>query len=169
VTARDLPTLSPQDAVVAMRSFPRRYREVFASTEGDDSLEGTASRIGPGGQSAAGVVSDVTRTWAFLADALRQVVTKDGAVLHPAVSDPSQRSWDAPHPDALDDTLTLLAHEADAVVEVVERVTTVSDWSRTATVAGNGEVTALDVLSDAVHTGAEGLKRAEAILRAVGG
>lgn len=159
----------PSDAVVAMRSFPRRYREVFASTEDDDSIDAIASRVGPEGRSAAEVVSDVTRTWAVLADALRQVLTSDDAVLHPAVADASQRVWDAPHPEALADTLDLLGHEADAVVDVVHRSTTVSDWSRSAAVAGGGRVTALDLLGDAVRTGSEGLTQAEAILRAVRG
>jgi hypothetical protein len=169
MTSHASPGLSPIDAVAALRSFPRRYREVFASIGGDDSTEALAARIGPDGQSAAGVVSNVTRTWVLLAEALRQIVFTDGAVLHPAVSDPAQRSWDAGHPEALEDALTLLGHEADAIVDLVGRVTTASDWSRSTTVAGDGTVTALDVLRDAVQNGADGLERADTILRAVRG
>ncbi|HEY5155818.1 MAG TPA: hypothetical protein VIJ47_13845 [Acidimicrobiales bacterium] len=161
--------LAPSDAVVALRSFPRRYRGVFASVEGDDGIEAMAARLGPDGESAAGVVSDVTRTWAVLTEALRQIVFTDGAVLHPAVGDARQRSWDDGHPDALDDTLVLLGHEADALADLVGRVTTAQDWSREAAVAGGGTVTAIAVLRDAVQVGAAGLAQAEAILRAVRG
>lgn len=163
------PGLSPNDAVVALRSFPRRYREVFASIEGDDTIEALAARIGPDGRSAAGVVSDVTRTWALLGEALRQIVFTESAVVHPAVGDAAQRSWEAGHPDALEDTLTLLDHEAQALVELVRRVANASDWNRSAPVAGGTPVTALDVLRDAVQTGVDGLGQAEAILRAVRG
>ncbi len=161
--------LAPSDAVVALRSFPRRYREVFASIKGDDTIEEMAARIGPDGRSAAGVASDVTRTWALLGEALRQIVFTDGAVVHPAVGDASLRSWDADHPDALADTLTLLGHEADALVDLVGQVSNAHDWGRSAPVAGGTTVTALDVLRDAVQTGADGLGQAEAILRAVRG
>ncbi len=161
--------LSPRDAVVALRSFPRRYREVFASIEGDDSLDAVAARLGPDGQSAAEVVSDVTRTWALLTEALRQIVFTEDAVLHPAVGDARQRSWEATPPDRIDDTLVLLGHEAEALVDLVQRVTTSQDWSREASVAGGGTVTAVAVLRDAVQVGADGLGQTERILRAVRG
>jgi hypothetical protein len=161
--------LSPRDAVVALRSFPRRYREVFAAIEGDDGLDAVAARLGPDGQSAAGVVSDVTRTWALLTEALRQIVFTEGEVLHPAVGDARQRSWEATHPDRIEDTLVLLGHEADALVDLVERVTTSQDWTRQASVAGDGTVTAIEVLRDAVQVGADGLGRSERILRVVRG
>jgi hypothetical protein len=111
----------------------------------------------------------VTRTWAILAEALRQIVFSDDAVVHPAVTDPTRRVWDAGHPEALEDTLTLLGHEADALVELVGQVPTGADWARGASVAGGTTVTALQVLQDAVDTGAEGLKDCEYVLRAVRG
>ena len=155
--------------MVALRSFPRRYREVFAAIDGDDSIDALSARIGPEGRSAAEVVSDVTRTWALLGEALRQIVFTEGAVLHPAVASPAQRQWDTGHPEALEDTLTLLGHEADALVTLVDRVRTAEDWTREAAVAGGPTVTALDVLRDAVQTGADGLTQADATLRAVRG
>jgi len=156
--------LTPRDAAAALRSFPRRYRELFTSFEGDDTMDALALRLGPTGESAAQVVSDVTRTWALQADALQRVLFTNDAVLHPALSDPSQRVWDTPHPESLDDTLVLLGHEADGLVEVIERVSPPSDWARSAPVAGGSTVTALDIVRDAVETGADGLRRAHTAL-----
>ena len=164
------PGLAPSDAVVALRSFPRRYREVFASIEGDDTIEALAARIGPGGRSAAGVVSDVTRTWALLGEALRQILFTEGAVATPGGGrrraalvggGPPRRRSRTPSPCS--------GHEADALVDLVRRVADASDWGRSAPVAGGTPVTALDVLRDAVQTGADGLGQAETILRAVRG
>jgi len=157
MTGLDVSNLMPPDALAAMRSYPRRFHQEVASFDGDDSVDELAGRIGPDGESAIQVLSDVSRTWTVLAEALRQILFTEGPVLHPAVLDPSQRSWDTPPPDSLSDVLTVLDHAADSVTEVMSRVSGTADWNRSAAVAGGGEVTALDLVRTATAVGREGL------------
>jgi hypothetical protein len=169
MSSPDLSHLSPQDAAVAFRSYHRRYQSELASIEGDDSIEEMAGRLGPGGESAAQIISDVTRTWAVLSEALRQVLVHEDAVLHPAVTDAMQRHWDMPIPDSVSESMVLLGHEAVALAQQVDGVLSAGDWNRSATVAGGAgrTVTALDVLRQAVAAGADGLSSLRATLAAV--
>ena len=163
----DLRHLGPQDALVAFRSYPRRYGTEFEEIEGDDSLDELAVRAGPDGVSALHAVSDVTRTWSVLSSALTQVLRHDDAVLHPAVADVSLRHWDTPPPGTVADALTLLGHQAEALADQISGVLSTDDWNRSATVAGGGSVTALDLVKDAVGVGADGLTQVRATLAAV--
>jgi hypothetical protein len=167
MTGPDLSRLSPQDALVAFRSYPRRYAAEVEGFVGDDSPDELAARVGPDGISAMQVISDVTRTWGVLGGALQQVLRHDDAVLHPAITDRRQRHWDSPPPDRLADALDLLHHEADTLADDIESVHNAGDWSRSAAVAGGGSVTALDLVKDAVGVGAEGLAQVRAVLAAV--
>jgi len=167
MTGPDLSHLSPQDAVVAFRSYPRRYAAEIEGFVSDDDADELAARIGPDGVSAALVISEVGRTWAVLGGALDQVLRRDDAVLHPAITDPAQRHWDTPPADSVADGIDELRHEAEALAILVEGVHSAGDWSRSAAVAGGGSVTALDVVKDAVAVGADGLTRVRATLAAV--
>ncbi|MGZ4709236.1 MAG: hypothetical protein ACXWBN_10895 [Acidimicrobiales bacterium] len=166
MTGLDVSKLLPPDALAALRSYPRRFRQEVASFEGDDSIDELAARIGPDGESAIQILSDVARTWTVLAEALRQTLTSDDAVLHPAVLDPAQRSWDTPPSDSLDEVLTELDHAADDLVERMASVSEISDWNRRAAVAGGGEVSALDLARSAVVAGHDGLDAVRAALTA---
>ena len=167
MTGPDLSHLGPQDAVVAFRSYPRRYAAELTGIQGDDVPDELAVRIGPDGESALQIVSDVTRTWSVLGAALAQVLRTDDPVLHPAVSDPTQRQWDTPAPETIDDGLALLGHEAEALADQIGGVLSATDWNRTGAIAGGGSVTALDLVKDAVSVGADGLARVRATLAAV--
>jgi hypothetical protein len=166
MTGLDVSNLLPPDARAALQSYPRRFRQEVASFEGDDSIEELAARIGPEGESAIQIMSDVSRTWTVLAEALRQTLTSDDPVLHPAVLDPAQRSWERPPPDSLDDVLTLLDQAADALTGRMASVTDLDDWNRRAAVAGGGEVTALDLVRNATVVGHDGLAAVRAALTA---
>lgn len=50
----------PADAVVALRSLPRRFKAVFAGQEDDESPEDLANRPGSDGKSALDHVADAT-------------------------------------------------------------------------------------------------------------
>ena len=163
----DLSRLSPDDAQVALRSYARRYRAELRPVPGDDRADELAARLGPGGESAIDVVSDVTRTLGLLGSELQRTLTQDEPVLHPAVADPSRRHWDAPAPERVDDALVLLDHELDSLVELARSVTTTDDWTRRATVAGGGSLSALDLLKEAVAVGAAGLDQVRTTLAAV--
>jgi hypothetical protein len=162
----DLTRLSPKEAAVALRSYPRRYRELLQPVAGDDNAEEIAHRIGPEGRSSIDIVSNVTRTFVMLGEALRQITVNPTPIVHAAVVDPTQRQWDAPPPERLEDALALLRDEATALADAVERVP-VDALSRTGNAAGGESVTALDVVRDAVRTGHDGLVDIEATLRAV--
>ncbi len=166
MTGLDVSKLLPPDALTALRSYPRRFRNEVTSFEGDDSVEELAARIGPDGESAIQIMSDVSRTWTLLAEALRQTLTTDDAVLHAAVVDPAQRSWDTPPSDSLDDVLTVLDHAADDLTGRMASVAGLDDWNRRATVAGGGEVSALDLVRSATVAGHDGLAAVHAALAA---
>ena len=67
MSSLDLSRLSAGDAEVALRSFGRRYRAELHPVGDDDRIDEIATRVGPDGESALDVVSDVTRTLGLLA------------------------------------------------------------------------------------------------------
>jgi hypothetical protein len=163
----DLSKLSPSDAQTALRSYPRRFQALFEPREGED-IDEIAHRIGPDGDSAITVVSDLDRTWTLLRDALLRITTTDTPVLHAAVVDAGERVWQTPPPDTVVEALTMLADEAYAFADAIDHVSTLS-WDRTASVADSSGVTsvsALDVVMEAVQVGHMALGHAEAALAA---
>jgi hypothetical protein len=158
----------PSDGVVALRSLGRRFRGSFAARGEDESPDDLAHRAGADGRSALDHVVAATRTLTFLGRALQQVTIDEDAVLHPAVGDPAQREW----PEAsgsVDELVSELAREADALADRAERLSA-AEWGRRARVAGrDADVSAADVLWDAVDSAIAHLKAAEATLHEVRG
>ena len=167
MSSLDLSRLSPGDAEVALRSFGRRYRAELTPVGDDDRIDELAARLGPDGDSALDVVSDVTRTLGLLGSEMRRTLTLEEPLLHPAVADPGARHWDVPAPESVDEALTLLDHELDALLIAMGDATAAEDWARTAPVARDGRRSALDLLKEAVRVGADGLDRVRAVLAAV--
>lgn len=153
----------PSDAAVALRSLDRRFRGLLAGRTEDESPDDLACRIGRGGRSALDHVVAATRTITFLGRALEQIIIEEAPVLHPAVLDSSAREW----PEAagsVDERVSELGWEADALADKVARVPA-ADWGRRAAVAGHdATVSALDVLWDAVDSAVGHLKAAEQVL-----
>lgn len=159
--------MAPSDAEAALRSFPRRYAEVFAPREGED-IDEIAARIGPDGVSAADVVADLARTFAMLRDAVRKTITTDTPVLHAAVVDPAERLWTAADSEPVSTSLDVLSDEATELAEHVAHVS-LENWGREASVADSSGVTsvsALDLVREAVRVGHEGLDAAATALAA---
>jgi hypothetical protein len=165
MSAPDVSRLSAPDAAVALRSYPRRFRSAVLPIADDPTVEALAERIGPGGHSAVEIVVAVANSWVLLGQALRQVLISDDAVVHAGVTDPGQREWEVPTGTSVDGALDRLADEADTLAAATDAVSS-RDWSRTATVAGGGEVSAIDLVREAVRTGAQGLADAEAAVAA---
>jgi hypothetical protein len=163
----DLSRLAPSDAVAAMRSYPRRYLNVLQPIKDDNVVE-LAHRIGPDGRSSIQILSDVTRTLVVLGEALHQITVNPTPVLHAAVVDPAERQWDTPPPEDLDDALAFFADEAGNLAEAVGHVPA-DAWTRSGTVAGDGSVSAIDVVREAVRVGRAGLSDIEKTLAAVRG
>jgi hypothetical protein len=166
----DVSRLAPSDAVTALRSYPRRYRAVLRPLADDGPAEEQADelahRIGPAGRSCIEVLSDTTRTFVVLGEALHQITINPTPVVHRAVIDRSERQWDTPPPDELDDAITLFADEADALAIAVANVPT-DAWTRTGAVTGGGTVKAIDVAREAVRVGRLGLDEIERTLASV--
>jgi len=153
--------ISPGDAAVALRSLPRRYRAALRPID-DDQVEEWAQQVGADGSSAVEHLAGAARGITMLHQALRQVMhASSPPVLLPAVLDASAREWG--HTDGdVEAELVLLADEAEAMAQTVTDAPG-KDWTRTATVAGHdGEITALDVVAEAVRTGVDELKAATA-------
>jgi hypothetical protein len=169
MSSLDLSRLSAGDAEVALRSFGRRYRAELQPVGDDDRIDELAARLGPDGESALGVVSDVTRTLGLLASEIHRTLTVDEPVLHPAVADASARRWDVPPPESVDEALVLLDHELDDLLRIMGEAGNTDDWTRTGTVAGGGTRSALDLLKEAVRVGSDGVDRVRGVLASVRG
>jgi hypothetical protein len=161
----DLSTLSPAGAAIAMRTWPRRYRAALAPLD-DDRIEERAHQLGLDGGDAVDVATDSVRTWAILERALHEIRFSKAPVLHPAVTEPSARRWDAPAHDPLESVLEQISDGASSMADAIE-ATPVEDWGRTAPSAGGGEISALDVAREAVRVGTENLRRIEQTLAAL--
>jgi hypothetical protein len=166
VSALDVSHLTPPDAVAALRSYPRRFRSALQPLDDDEQIDEIAHRLGRDGRSAIDVVSDVTRTFVLLGEALRQIALSDQPVLHPAVADPSARRWENGTPATVEDALALLTEAADNLAQQTSELPAKA-WDRTAQVAGDGTVRALDLVRDATKVGHEGLRDVERILQEV--
>lgn len=161
----DVSQLAAPDAVVALRSFPRRIRAAVLPLADDPTVEALAERVGPDGRSAVDIVVGVTNTWVLLGQGLRQVLVADDPVLHAGVLDPAEREWEPPPGTSADGALDRLTDEAEALADAVDGVAG-RDWNRTGTVTGGGSVTAIDLVREAVRVGAQGLLDAQEAIRA---
>lgn len=150
----DLSRLAPDDAVAALRSYPRRFREVLTSVAPED-LPGEATEH----------TDHVARSLAMLGEALRQVLIQDQPTLLPAVADDSAREWAFDGGSSLDDVLAFLSMEANALADAIADVAS-DAWTRAGTVAGSGQaMSALDIVREAVRTGAQRLHAAERAIK----
>lgn len=159
-----LSKLSPSDAVVTLRSLPRRYREAFAPPK----RRARAEVIGPRGVSALGLLDNTVGTLSVLERALEQIVISDRPVLHAGVLDPAEREFAGS--GSVDAALDDLEAVAESFAERVGRASP-DAWTRTGTVAGaragnggTGEVTALQVVQEAAATAVDNLKTADDLL-----
>jgi hypothetical protein len=162
----DVSSISPNDAVTALRSYPRRFRSALAPIDGDERTEELAQQAGPDGRSAVELTADVVRTWTVLREALRQIQVNDTPVVHGAVIDPAQRDWDAPVRETVATVLEQLDDQAAAFADAAAAVPA-DQWTRSATVAGGGSVTALDVVREAVKVGHDQLAAVDTTLAAL--
>ena len=152
----------PADAVVAMRSWPRRYRAALLPVDDDETIE-RAGQLGPQGVSALDLVTDTARTWALLGRALHDITISDSPVLHPAVTDPAARHWEASVHDPLLSILDQIDDGAAALADAFAELPA-ADWKRSATTAGGTAVSALDIAAEAVRVGADNLRQIESVL-----
>ncbi len=160
-------TISAGDALVAVRSFPRRYRALLTALDPEEDAESIVRRRpAPGTWSAVEYTAHVGDVLDQLATAIRKIVVEN----HPAVTtwDADERAAEQRYGD-WDSTEALFAldHACARLADVMESVDP-GDWVRTGTVDGS-ERDALTLARDAVHEGAHHLRDIERGLRAVRG
>lgn len=163
----ELDTISPLDAVRAVRSFPRRYRALltgFDDRENGDAL--VRRRPDPSTPSALERAAAVADLLDASAPMIRRTTVED---------QPTLAHFDAQRRDAeraanerslrevLDEIDTACADLA-ATIEMVDD----DDWSRVAHL-DSGDRTSLEMARDAVHEGSHTLRDVEEGLRQVRG
>lgn len=153
--------LSPRDASVALRSFPRRYREAF--TIGDRLDDEHAGRSGSSGQTPFDLTVNTVRTLSLLERALEQIQHTDNPVLHAAIMNPAAREFDPGAHGPLTDVLAELDTLSPAFADRVDRIHG-DEWNRTAALTGGRGTTALDVLREAVRTASDNLRKVDELL-----
>jgi hypothetical protein len=161
----DYDTISPPDAKVAIRSFPRRYRTAVAGALEDDADEGLIRRRPDATTwSALEYTVHVADLYELFAPAFRRMFEQD----RPTITDgwdPDERVVSAKYneqdPAA---SLDRLDAAAEASAQVLDRVDADS-WSRTATFPW-GERDLLTMTRNAVHEGSHHLRDVERVLEA---
>ncbi len=153
-----LPDLAPADAAVALRSLPRRFGEAIAAAARSDSrggseedVEDRAHQIGTDGTSPLEQLAAATAEITLLHHAAAVVLSGSNAALHPAVVSRHARVWDVPAGLTVAVGIELLEAEAVAFAELIESATA-TEWAKAGTVAGGHAVTAIGIVSDAVHS-----------------
>lgn len=159
----DTSTLPPTDAAVAVRSFPRRFRDALASDEGGGFPRALIEAPGPGGRSAAELIADTTRSLALIDRALEQTLVTDHPLLHAATMRRAERAFVLGAGDTAETLLAELSDVASRFANCIEAVPT-ADWTRPAGVVGSPDVDALDLVREAVSTGADNLRELQHLI-----
>ena len=152
--------VTPRDAFVAVRSFPRRWRELLAP-DGflDDHV--ISYRPSPEEWSAlhhAGHLADALRT---AANRLARVRTADRPLLAEV---PGQQSLPVEDDGSVEMVLTRMADSCARLAAEIDK-TGPDDWQRVG-MRRREEVSAIDLAREAVHEGAHHLRDAERVLSA---
>ena len=141
----DAAPLSPPDAVVAMRSFARRFAEIGQPDPDDDDAgvdAPTAETLGAAAAAAAAITTS--------GEQLRRVLVEDSPAHGPAPD------VDAAPTTAPADAIDRLRTAAEGVADLAAGQPA-SAWTRTGR-RGEQDVTAADLLREAVHAGAHELR-----------
>ncbi len=166
------PQLRPADALVALRSLPRRFTEAFAVADTDRYAPPGAPgeevarpyRADAEGWTPLGHLVAAAHAVSLATAALDAIWHSDHAEVTRAAVDVARRVRDPAPAGLVADRCAELAWEVDALADVAgERHG--PEWVRTGTVEGTGEtVRAVDVLQLAVADCVDHLTRARAAL-----
>jgi hypothetical protein len=155
-------SVSPSDALVAIRSYPRRYRRVLQEAMLDLNRGDDLIRHRPPGQwSALELTAHVRDSLHVFENRLRRIVFEDRPSLAEAELETPPA---AAHDQGVELVLASFLSNADQFAHAATSVTG-DDWLRAGTL-GEIEVSALDVLREAVHDGSHHLRDVEKVLAA---
>ena len=156
-------SLAPQDAIQALRSFPRRYREVIGPFIDDEDV--LRRRPDPSTWSALEYTAHVADILEAMTPQLVEIVQKDD----PPTDDPldqDARAVDRGYNDMEpSDVLEWLSRSATTAADTCAGFSP-DDWSRKAEFP-YGQRELIDVVRNMVHEGVHHLRDVERVLRAV--
>lgn len=161
-----MPIRPPSDAIVALRSLPRRYRSLFAGLGDDEAPDDLAHRVGESGRSAFDHIAGASRTLTTQERALDQVLVGDDPALDPITTDTSEREAEQQPGGTVEERIAELEIDAARLAERSTRAGA-RDWARTGRYDDGSTVTAADILWRAVDDAVEHLNAAERTLREV--
>jgi hypothetical protein len=163
----DYDTVSPQDAAVAVRSFPRRYRALMVTPGSEDGPDAVfRRRAHPSTWSALEYTAHVADRLDHLGPAILRITRENSPVI--AFFDNDERAIAQAY-NSIERTEVLgwldlaCAELASVLGDVVP-----DDWTRTGVVAGV-EKDALTLARDGVHEGAHHLRDVQRVLAKVRG
>lgn len=161
----DLRRLAPSDAVVALASYPRRFRNALAPVRDDESIIETVTTPGPDGRSALDVARHTLEVWTQISTALWSAHL--GAQWRSG-GDPADTADDIADDTADDpqEVVERIDSAARSIVDLAGRFTG-KDWKRSATMVDGEPGSALDLLREAVAVGHDDLAEISSILAAV--
>jgi hypothetical protein len=160
-------SILPADAVAALRSYPRRYKEQFPPRDDDEKPDGVIRRRPePTVWSALEYAAHVADAVRELGDAVRVMTIQD----HPTIGffDPDERAEQERYNER--DRERVLSDLTAACEQAATNLADVDNksWSRTATFPW-GDRDALTMARNAVHEGYHHLRDIELVLRRVVG
>lgn len=163
----DLDTVSPQDAAIAARSFPRRYRALLATPGSADGPEAVFRRRPDATTwSALEYTAHLADRIDHLGPVIRRIVYED----HPPITsfDNGRRAAEQAY-NALDrsEVLGWLDLACDELASVLADVRP-DDWARTGLIDGV-ERNALSVAREGIHEGSHHLRDVQRVLATVRG
>ena len=167
VCGLDLDTITAPDAIVAVRSFPRRYREAFGMLEDEEDVDAQVRRRPrPDTWSALEYAAHVRGAVELFEDRARRALVEDAPVVQPVPLE--ENPWEGHDPtDDLDAVLSGLDAACDRLARRLQGVEG-DDWKRTVVRDGE-ELTVLWMARNVVHEGAHHLRDVQDVLRKVRG
>jgi hypothetical protein len=162
----DLDAIQPPDAVVAVRSLPRRWRGAFAKAGDEEDTEALLRRRPPdGGPSALELACRVAEAVALLDGHVRRTTVAEQPDLSPADVPADRVAACAERPPEA--VLDQLAAAAEGLAATLDGVSS-GAWLRPATL--DGRLTDVRGLARAAaHEGTHHLREAERVLQEVRG
>ena len=160
----DLDTITPPDAVAALRSFPRRYRAVLTFEDDEDADAVMRRRPDPSTWSATEYAAHVRDVFRLFEERIRTALRSDGAEVADWDHEAAAERYAGEAPAQVVEDLGVAADRLAATVTEVPD----DGWDRVVVRLGNRE-SVLAMARKAVHEGSHHLKDVEKVVRAVRG